>query len=106
VRKVPLVGELLKVSICFGPAHPAIRTRRSVTPGYVRPNSEIELLRGSWGTLNDLEGREAILKSLNLTKARVVPEASLATILVGRPIRGTISRWPNAKQAIRNMKNG
>ena len=105
-RDAGVIARLLELAKNGGYVCAEYFPRNECLVGYIRPNSKIELVRGSWGTLNDLEGREAILKSLKVTKPRIIPEASLATILVGRPIRGTISRWPNAKAAIRNIVEG
>ncbi len=80
--------------------------QRECILGYVRPASTIELIRGVWGSRNDLEGREAILKSLRLEKVKLVSPCNSAVILVGRPQQGTIMRWRRAGKTIENAVEG
>lgn len=75
----------------------------SVQLGYVSPGSRIKLLKGTWGTLNGREGREAVLKSLQLESVKVVKPYDYATILVGRPRQGTLNHWPSAGTLIENI---
>jgi len=74
--------------------------------GYIKPASTIELTRGRWGSSNDLNGRQAILKSLRLEKVKFVNPCDSTAILVGRPRQGTIMRWRRAGQTIENIVRG
>jgi hypothetical protein len=74
--------------------------------GYVKPTSTIELIRGKWGSRNERDGREAILKSIGLEKVKLVSPWKSAVILVGRPRQGTITRWKIAGQTIENIVEG
>jgi hypothetical protein len=60
--------------------------------GYVKPSSKIELLKGKWGTRNELKGRTAILKCLSLNKVKLVSPADFAVIFAARPRQGAIMR--------------
>jgi hypothetical protein len=71
--------------------------------GVVKPSSKIELFYGKWGNQNDLQGRTAILKTLRLTKFRLVKPGDYAVLSVGRPRQGTIRRWYRAGKAIENL---
>lgn len=74
--------------------------------GTVKPGSKIQRLYGEWGTLNECDGREAILKSLKLERVRFVNPHDRAVILVGRPRQGTIMRWKTPGQAIADLVEG
>jgi hypothetical protein len=74
--------------------------------GIVRPNSKITLLKGKWGTKNGRQGRQAVLKTLHLTKVKFVEPINSAVLLVGRPQQGTIMRWHRAGDAIENLIKG
>ena len=74
--------------------------------GLVPPQSNIELFRGQWGELYKMPGRTAILKSLQLTKVRLVKPLDYAVLLVGRPRQGTIMRWPLAGKVVENIVEG
>jgi len=71
--------------------------------GYVPPDSKVELIKGKWGTRNEFEGRTAILKSLPLTKVRIVKPVDHAVLIVGRPRQGTLTRWHLAGDTIINL---
>lgn len=71
--------------------------------GYVKPASKIELIHGTWGSRNGFDGRQAILKSLRLEKAKLVSPSDSAAFLVGRPQQGTIMRWKHAAKTIENL---
>jgi len=64
--------------------------------GFVEPGTKIELTKGKWRD----EPRQAIYKSLQLQKVRTIDESKLATVLLGRPQQGTISRWKNVGSRI------
>ena len=71
--------------------------------GCVKPGSHIELLEGTWGSRNGLDGRHAILKTLRLTRTKVVKPVDYAVLQVGRPRQGAIKRWPSARETIKNL---
>jgi hypothetical protein len=65
--------------------------------GVIDPKTKIKLHKGKWGTE---AGRVAVLKTLALKRSRIVHRSDLAIVLVGRPRRGTIMRWPSAGDII------
>ena len=73
--------------------------------GFVEPQSHIELVEGYWGKnerqgrVADWKGRTAILKTLRLTKVKIVAPEEHAIILVGRPRQGTLMRWPSSGES-------
>jgi hypothetical protein len=71
--------------------------------GLVESTSKIELLEGHWGNKWGYAGRKAILKTLHLTKTKVLNASEAAVLLVGRPQQGTLNRWPNARDSVRNL---
>jgi hypothetical protein len=74
--------------------------------GYVRPNSTIELLRGTWGSKSGYDGRKAVLKSLRLKKVKFVTPCDSQVFLIGRPRQGTIMRWRRTGETIENIVKG
>jgi hypothetical protein len=66
--------------------------------GYVAPDSEVEVLRGRYP-----DGRIAILKTVQLTKVRLVKPLDHAVLHVGRPRQGTIRRWLLARKIVENL---
>jgi hypothetical protein len=74
--------------------------------GYVKPSSRIDLVRGTWGSRNKHDGREAILKSLRLEKVKLIMPCLSAVILVGRPRQGTMMRWKRAGKTVENIVKG
>jgi len=80
--------------------------------GFVEPQSHIELVEGNWGKnerqgrVADWKGRTAILKTLLLTKVRIVAPEKHAIILVGRPRQGTLMRWPSSGKVIEELVEG
>jgi hypothetical protein len=74
--------------------------------GLVESGSKIELLKGHWGMKWGNVGREAILKTLRLTKTKILNASEAAVLLVGRPQQGTLNRWPNARDSVRNLVDG
>lgn len=80
--------------------------RNECVLGYIKPASSIELFRGTWGSSNECDGREAILKSLRLEKVKLIRPCHSAVILVGRPRQGTITRWKIAGKTIENIVEG
>lgn len=69
------------------------RNHKPLLIGRVRPNSRIELLRDHLGGKYPvMQGREAIMKALQLDDVREVMEVDHPSILVGRPPQGTICR--------------
>jgi len=69
--------------------------------GLVNPNSKIELFNGKvaerWGD------RTAVLKTLKLTKCRLVKPLDYAVLAVGRPRQGTMSRWHLAGKTVESL---
>ena len=63
--------------------------------GYVSPGSSVELFSGLWGGKNNLQGREATLKTLQLNRDQVrnltAEEAIFLTAV--QPRQGTFCRW-------------
>jgi hypothetical protein len=74
--------------------------------GRVRAHSKIDLITGTWGSRNGYDGQKAKLKSLRLSKVRLVRPSDSALLLVGRPQQGTITRWKKARAVVRNIVNG
>lgn len=74
--------------------------------GFVKPDSKIELVRGKWGDRTNDAGRTAVLKTLQLTKVRLVEPLDYAVLLVARPRQGTIMRWPARWQGRREHRRG
>jgi hypothetical protein len=74
--------------------------------GIVNPGTQIELAKGHWGKLWECEGREAILKTLQLSNVKIIPRNQSAQLLAGRPRQGTAMRWPNARDLIKNRVCG
>lgn len=77
-----------------------------VLVGVVEPNSEIELVNGKWGDRNGRSDRNAILKTLQLRRVKVIKPFDSVGILVGRPRQGTLMRWPGVSQVIANIVQG
>lgn len=71
--------------------------------GVVEPKTPIKLLCGKWGDRHGLSGREAILKTLPLSKARHLNAVESAAILVGRPQQGTIMHWRQIGNRVANI---
>lgn len=74
--------------------------------GLVRPKSKIELLRGAWGNKSGMQGRTAVLKTLRLSKVKLVQPIDYAVLSVGRPRQGTIMRWHLAGKTIESLVEG
>jgi hypothetical protein len=74
--------------------------------GFVKPDTKIELFRGKWGGKTQSTKRTAVLKTLQLTKVRLVKPLDYAVLLVGRPRQGTIMRWPLAGKVVENIVEG
>jgi hypothetical protein len=74
--------------------------------GEVQSGATIELVNGKWGNCNGLAGRVAILKTLQLSRVKVINPSDCAAILVGRPRQGTLMRWPRAGEVIANIVRG
>jgi len=73
--------------------------------GFIDPDSQIELLRGKWGSPKH-EGRQAILKTLRLKKVKLVNSSDFAVVFVGRPRQGTIMRWKRVGNVVENAVEG
>src|SRR5258708_6619486 len=71
--------------------------------GLVPPKSRLDKFRGHWDETHPR--RVAILKSIKLTKVKVVAPPASIGLLLGRPQQGTISRWPSAKTRVKDLVN-
>jgi hypothetical protein len=80
--------------------------REEAMLGYIKPSSNIELYKGQWGSVHGLQGRTAILKTLQLTKVKLIKPLDCPVILVGRPRRGTIMLWPSARKIVEDIVEG
>ncbi|MEW6658057.1 MAG: hypothetical protein AB1424_05315 [Thermodesulfobacteriota bacterium] len=80
--------------------------RDCVLVGKVPPGSHVKLLRGRWGSLHGLDGREAVLKTVKLSQVIEVLPATCAALMAARPRQGTIMHWPKAKRAIERLVEG
>lgn len=74
--------------------------------GYVKPNSEIKFIQGTWGDLKGYSGRPAILKALSLQKVKIIKPSEQTKLLIDRPKRGTIKRWHKAGEKVENLVKG
>jgi hypothetical protein len=74
--------------------------------GVVRPNSRIELVRGTWGDRSGLEGRTAIVKTLRLSNVKFVDPLDYARLSVGRPRQGTIVQWHLVGKTVEHLVRG
>jgi putative restriction endonuclease len=74
--------------------------------GRVDPESEIEIIRGTWGDRYGLGGRPAVLKGLRLRDWRLVSRDDVADLYDKRPRRGTLRRWPKAGDAVAQLVEG
>lgn len=74
--------------------------------GYVRPNSEIELLKGRWGNQNGLDGREAVLKSIKLENVQNLSPAQCISLKSVQPRQGTFVRWHKVGTRVKSLLNG
>lgn len=77
-----------------------------VVLGYIEPGSNVELLRGSWGERNGLQGRPAILKTIRLSRVRQLAPMQSASIMAARPRQGTICRWHKVGGAVQRLVEG
>jgi len=60
--------------------------------GFVEPNSTIELLEGRWSK-DTAPDRIAILKTLRLSRVKVLDASESISLLVAQPRQGTFCRW-------------
>ena len=74
--------------------------------GFVEPDSEVELLRGTWGSKNDRSGQEAVLKAIELSKAENLGNTESINLLSGRPRQGTFCRWHKANGRVQALVEG
>src|SRR5262245_32251363 len=61
--------------------------------GFVPPGSRVELFNGTWGDRHSRESRVAVLKSVRLSKVKLIDPVDYAVLAVCRPRQGTIMRW-------------
>lgn len=71
--------------------------------GYVEPNSNIELLEVGGSREH---GRQALLKTLRLTKVKTLKPLDQPSWLYCRPRQGTLSRWRKVQTAIEDLVEG
>jgi hypothetical protein len=75
--------------------------------GRVSPGTPIEPVYAQWRRSSyDNPRRPAVLKTVRLDRVKIVSPLDHAVLLVGRPIRGTFMRWPNARDTIRALVEG
>jgi hypothetical protein len=75
--------------------------------GKVRANSRIELLYGHYGQEKPgFQGRQAVMKVLQLYEVRELLETDHPTILVGQPQQGTILHWRRVENLIKALVEG
>ncbi len=74
--------------------------------GLVKPRSKIELLKGKWREDCELKGRTAVLKTLRLTRVKLIDPLDYAVLSVGRPRQGTIMRWHLAGKTVESLVEG
>lgn len=72
--------------------------------GKVEPGSRIEFREGTWTYHHP--GRPAKMKTIRITKVRTVPPHEWLNLRAGRPRRGTVSRWPNARGNLEALVEG
>jgi hypothetical protein len=97
------VGALLRLSSDGGYVCAQYRSRERYLIGKVRPKSPIQLIPGMWGDRNDYSGRPAILKGLQLSTCKELDPYQYASVHIGRPQQGTISRWRNCRSLIEDL---
>lgn len=61
--------------------------------GYVEPGQEVELVYGAWGNKNGHAGREAVLKSIKLTKVLNLSPSEALSFTAVQPRQGTFCEW-------------
>lgn len=78
----------------------------AIQVGWVPPDSQIELISGKWADTSEFPGREAILKTLPLTKCRVLTPLESVVVLAGRPRMGSLQQWHGCKARIMYLVEG
>lgn len=74
--------------------------------GFVSPDSKIELLKGKWGELNGLDGREAILKSIKLVNVQNLSPEQCISLKSVQPRQGTFVRWHKVGTRVKSLLSG
>ncbi|SHE75522.1 hypothetical protein SAMN02745148_01054 [Modicisalibacter ilicicola DSM 19980] len=74
--------------------------------GIVRPGSEVQLLRGTWGSKNGLKGREAVLKVLQLENVINLSAIASLPLTTVQPRQGTICQWRKVKKRVQAVLEG
>ena len=74
--------------------------------GVVEPNTPIQLLSCLWGQKYGHVGRTAVLKTLPLSRVKVVNPSKHAMVLIGRPQQGTFMRWHTIGSTIEEIVEG
>jgi hypothetical protein len=78
----------------------------AIQVGWVPPGSSIQLVVGKWGGASEFPGKRAILKTLPLTKTRVLTPLESVVVLAGRPRMGTLQQWHGCKARIIHLVEG
>ena len=76
------------------------RSLQGALIGKVSQNTQIQLLEGTWGDRNNLQGRKAILKILPLQNVKRISPSEYLLVSSGRPRQGTIKNWRNIGKRI------
>ena len=80
--------------------------RRETMVGLVEPNSRVEIWGGTWGKRLGRAGQVAVLKSIRLSRVRLIDPSRIVPLSAGRPRQGTIMRWPRAGDDVVNLVEG
>lgn len=74
--------------------------------GFVEPGSEIELFRGEWRQKGDSAAREAVLKSIELKKARKLNAGQAISLTAVQPRQGTFCQWHKVGSRVVDLVEG
>ncbi|UYG06844.1 hypothetical protein [Halomonas sp. M4R1S46] len=74
--------------------------------GVVRPGSQIQLLRGTWGKKHSLQGREAVLKVIRLDKVINLSATESLPLSTVQPRQGTICQWHKINKRVQALLEG
>jgi len=79
------------------------RTLKGAVIGLVPPKTQVILKEGKWGDKNNFQGRNAILKTLQLTNVKRIEPSKYLDISSGRPRQGTIAIWRSVGNRIESL---
>ena len=74
--------------------------------GWVEPGSSVEFFYGTWGGMNDLQGRQAILKAVRLRRVRNLAAEEAISLTTVQPRQGTFCRWRKVRQRVASIVEG